>query len=240
MIVTIPHKYGVRSLFESTGAIVAALLLCGACRRGEPPSVPDVDGAVAPMPPPPVGGSAAVTPPSSASVPTSSTASATAAAAIPDAGDDPGALPQTKDKPSITSAAYEARGRALWDAIATDDPDKALPFFFPVKAYEQVKAIDNPASDWRRRLVGAYKRDIHALHKRLGEHASEAKLVRYDLPEDRSKWVEPGDEYNKLGYYRVYGTRIVYEVSGKERTFEISSLISWRGEWYVVHLTGFK
>ncbi len=115
-----------------------------------------------------------------------------------------------------------------------------MPFFFPVTAYEQVKAVGSPASDWRRRLVAAYKRDIHALHKRLGDKAESAKLVRLDVPDERARWVEPDEEYNKLGYYRVYGTRIVYEVDGKERTFDISSLISWRGEWYVVHLTGFK
>jgi len=38
----------------------------------------------------------------------------------------------------------------------------------------------------------------------------------------------------------VYGTRLIYEVKGKERSLEVTSLISWRGEWYVVHLTGFK
>jgi hypothetical protein len=40
----------------------------------------------------------------------------------------------------------------------------------------------------------------------------------------------------------VYGTRIVFqpESDAKERSFDVSSLISWRGEWYVVHLTGFK
>jgi hypothetical protein len=38
----------------------------------------------------------------------------------------------------------------------------------------------------------------------------------------------------------VYGTRLAYEVEGKERTLEVTSLISWRGAWYVVHLSGFK
>lgn len=120
-----------------------------------------------------------------------------------------------------------------------------MPFFFPVTAYEQVKAIPSPASDWRRRLVAAYKRDIHALNKRLGDKADAARFVRLDIPDERARWVEPDEESNKLGYYRVYGTRIIYEIdadgsSRKERALDISSLISWRGEWYVVHLTGFK
>jgi hypothetical protein len=169
----------------------------------------------------------------------SSSSPSPALAALADAG-DLGALPQTKDKPAPTSPQLDARAMAFWDGIVHDDPDRAMPFFFPVTAYEQVKQATNPAADWRVRLVSAYKRDIHALNKRLGGKAESAKFLRIEVQDDRAKWVEPGEEYNKLGYYRVYGTRIVYESEGKERSFDISSLISWRGEWFIVHLTGFK
>ena len=224
-------------------ASVALLAASGACHRDEPPSAVGLDGAVAPLPPP-IAGSAAPGPGSPSAAPNTSTvasaASATSAVATADTGPDPGSLPQTKDKPEASGAAFDARVAALWDAIVKDEPDRAMPFFFPVTAYEQVKGIPNPASDWRRRLVAAYKRDVHALHKRLGEHATDAKFVRADVPQDRARWVEPNEESNTLGYYRVYGTRLAYEVDGKERTLEVTSLISWRGEWYVVHLSGFK
>lgn len=218
-----------------------------ACHRGEPPSAASGDASVALLPPPATSaaqastagsGSAAPTAPSA--TPSASSTTTTTAMASADAGPDPGTLPQTKDKPEASGAAFDARVAALWDAIVKDEPDRAMPFFFPVTAYEQVKGIPNPASDWRRRLVAAYKRDIHALHKRLGEHAADAKLVRADVPQDRARWVEPNEESNTLGYHRVYGTRLVYEVDGKERNLEVTSLISWRGEWYVVHLSGFK
>jgi hypothetical protein len=219
-----------------------ALVLLLACHQGEPPSAVGLDAAVSPLPPPPGdaanGGAADAATGNSAS--TASSAAIAAAGAAVDAGPDPGTLPQTKDKPEATGAAFDARVAALWDAIVKDDPDRAMPFFFPVTAYEQVKAITNAASDWRRRLVAAYKRDVHALHKRLGEQAANAKLVRADVPQDRARWVEPNEESNKLGYYRVYGTRLVYELEGKERSLEVTSLIAWRGEWYVVHLSGFK
>lgn len=229
-------------------ALAALLPLAGlgaaaSCRPGEPPVARDVDAAVAPLPPPQADAGASTRAPTApapaASAAPSASAASTSTSVSPaaDAG-DPGELPQTRDKPSAKGAAFEARAAALWDGIAHDDPDRAMPFFFPVSAYKQVKDVGDPAADWRRRLVAAYARDVHALHKRLGD-AADAKLVRLDVP-DLAKWVEPGEEYNKLGYWRVYGTRIVYEVGGKERTFEISSLISWRGEWYVVHLTGFK
>ena len=228
-------------------ALALAALALLACHRGEPPSTVG-DGSISPLPPPPANAgpgqgaasSALPAPSAGASATPSVSASSTTSAASADAGPDPGTLPQTKDKPEATGAAFDARVAALWAAIVEDEPDRAMPFFFPVTAYEQVKGIPNPASDWRRRLVAAYKRDVHALHKRLGEHAADAKFVRADVPQDRARWVEPNEESNTLGYYRVYGTRIAYEMDGKERTLEVASLISWRGEWYVVHLSGFK
>jgi hypothetical protein len=226
-----------------TRCLAGALIVAG-CRGGEPPAPTGLDGAVAALPPPPgqtehAGEGSAATPEGRDAGAGRADAGAAPAVALA-AGLDPGTLPQTHDKPEAAGAAFEARVAALWDAVVKDDPDLAMPSFFPVTAYEQVKAIPNASSDWRRRLVAAFKRDIHALHKRLGDHASSATRLRVDVPEDRARWVEPGEESNKLGYFRVYGTRLVYAVEGKERSLEVTSLISWRGEWYVVHLSGFK
>ena len=153
---------------------------------------------------------------------------------------DAGALPQTHDEPAASGAAFDARARALWDAVANDDPDRAMPFFFPVAAYEQVKAIADPASDWRRRLVAAYARDIHALHAKLGSSAPRARFGALEVPKEGGRWVKPGEEYNKLGYYRVFGSKLRYEIEGRPAAFDVTSLISWRGEWYVVHLNSIR
>lgn len=214
----------------TTGLVVA-------CNHGSPPA-PAVDAAVAPLVAPPVlgtgAGDAAVSVDAAIPVDTGEPLDAGA-----DAG-DPGALPQTRDRPAPTSDALTARARTLWDAITHDDPERAMPFFFPVSAYGQVKAVTSPSGDWKHRLVAAYTRDIRAMAKTLGKNAESATFVRLDVPDRAARWVEPNEEYNKLGYYRVFGARLVYSIGGKERTFDISSLISWRGEWYVVHLTGFK
>lgn len=214
------------------------------CTRGQPPAPSGVDAAVAIMP------AAGPSAPLATAAASDRDEQPKAGVSAIDAGraeaseridrGDPGALPQTRDRPAPSSPELDARARALWDAIAHDEPDRALPAFFPVTAYEQVKAIPSPASDWRHRLVGAFKRDVHGLAKRLGSKAESARFVRLDIPDERARWVEPNEESNKLGYWRVYGTRIVYEVDGRERALDVSSLISWRGEWYVVHLTGFK
>jgi hypothetical protein len=150
---------------------------------------------------------------------------------------DSASLPQTHDVPHAEGASFEARRDALWQAIVTDDPQRAMSFFFPLGAYEQVKDVTNPAADWKHRLVAAYERDIHALHARLGAGAQDAKLVGFDIPEARVRWVEPGEEWNKIGYYRVFGTKLRYSIGEELHTFDVKSLISWRGEWFVVHLS---
>jgi hypothetical protein len=153
---------------------------------------------------------------------------------------DPSLLPQTRDVPSAAGAQFEARARGLWDAIIEDDPSRAMAFFFPVAAYAQVKDVPNPTADWKHRLVAAYERDIHVLHGRLGSSAHAAQFVALEVPDNRGRWVNPGEEYNKLGYYRVFGSKLRFAEGSTARTFDVKSLISWRGEWYVVHLSAIK
>ena len=63
-----------------------------------------------------------------------------------------------------------------------------------------------------------------------------ATFLGVDVPNDQAVWIQPGEESNKLPYWRVYGTTLRYSVKGETRTMPVTSLISWRGEWYVVHL----
>jgi hypothetical protein len=220
-------------VLTATRVLAAALAaLACACTHGDPPA-PDVSPSVAgPELPPPSSSASAST--------SSSTSPSSSSAASPAASVDPSTLPQTHDRPSASGPAFDARVAALWNAVVADDPSLALPAFFPVGAYQQVKDIPDPASDWKHRLVAAYTRDIHALHARLGADAPQARLVSLDLPDDRARWVEPGEEYNKIGYYRVFGSRLRYSTGSSSSSFEVKSLISWRGEWYVVHLSAIK
>jgi hypothetical protein len=217
------------SMRLSAAALAAGLIGAPvvACAHREPPA-PDLSPSVAlPEFPPP-----AAEAPTSIAAPT-----LPAPSSIPSA--DPAFLPQTRDVPRASGPGFEARVATLWNAIVRDEPERAMPFFFPLGAYEQVKDIPSPSADWKHRLVAAYARDIHALHGRLdgADGGAHARLVGLDVPEARARWVEPGEEYNKIGYFRVFGSRLRYELDGAPRAFEIKSLISWRGEWYVVHLS---
>jgi hypothetical protein len=234
----------------ATACLLVAVVGVGslaACSRREPPA-PDGSPSIA-MPQAPAPSPAASSPlPPAASAglgsPASSSASSSASAAAPSGpAVDSASLPQTRDRPTATGPAFDARVAALWSAIAADDPDRAMPFFFPLGAYQQVKDVSDAASDWKRRLVAAYAHDIHALHARLVAEGDDANTPRFrglDVPDARARWVDPGEEVNKLGYYRVFGSKLRYDVGGAARSFDVKSLISWRGEWYVVHLSAIK
>ena len=150
-------------------------------------------------------------------------------------------LPQLEDEPSLESPIFRHHLELLVRAIAANDPEIARPFFFPREAYAQVKAIEHPERDWEHRLWSLFKRDVGRYHRELGEGAARAKLIRFEAQPERKQWMKPGSEGNLLGYWRMTRNQLVLsDADGKERKLEVTSLISWRGEWYVVHLHGFK
>ncbi len=149
-------------------------------------------------------------------------------------------LPQSEDQPAGDSPLFRRHLEQLVAAIAADDPERARAAFFPVKAYEAVKNIKQPAKDWEQRLFRAFAKAVHEYHKKLGERAAGTKLARLELPK-KITWMKPGSEGNGIGYWRAVRSHLfVTDGAGRERDLELTSLISWRGEWYVVHLHGFK
>jgi len=139
---------------------------------------------------------------------------------------------QTQAFPSTKSVAFRDAIYDLWLAVTTGKPRFALPAFFPEAAYEQLKAIAYPASDWQYRLWYDFTLDVTAAHDLIGRGA---RLVTVIVPTEYAAWVYPGDCYNSIGYWHVPGARVVYREDGQLRSFGIASLISWRGDWYVVH-----
>jgi len=125
---------------------------------------------------------------------------------------------------------------ALWEGVRTGSVAPAVPAFFPKGAYAQVKAIADPNADYDARLIGEYKLDLAAAQALLGSGAQRAALVGVDVPESFAHWVPPGACFNRIGYYELPNSRLIYKQGGETRSFGIASLISWRGVWYVVHL----
>jgi hypothetical protein len=147
----------------------------------------------------------------------------------------PPGLPQTRALPSAATPVFRAEMTDLWTAVVTGQPATAAQAFFPLSAYEKVKAIADPAADWNTRLFGDFRLDVGAAHRLLGPGAASARLVKVIVPSADAAWINPGACYNAVGYWHVPGARLVYQQGGRIRSIGIASLISWRGQWYVVH-----
>jgi len=153
--------------------------------------------------------------------------------ALPVGPANAGKLSQTSALPKASGTAFSSAVHDLWLAVTTGNPDYAKPAFFPEQAYEQVKAIADPESDWQGRLWLDFTLDIAAVHKLVKPGA---KLIKVTVPTGYEQWIPPGACYNSTGYWHLPGPRLVYRQDGVTRSFGIASLISWRGDWYVIHL----
>jgi len=221
-------RWSQRAPLAAAAAVIALVLLAG-CGNGPSPR-----SSSGPQ------GNATATEQRPTGAPSSPRATATSAPAPRPTGPvalpvapGAGALPQNRVFPSTDSAAFRNAMTDLWLAVTTGNPRLALPAFFPVAAYRQVKAIPYPAADWQDRLWYDFALDVGAAHDLVDDQ--DARLVRVIVPSDDAAWVYPGDCYNTDGYWHVGGARVVYSEHGQERSLGIASLISWRGVWYVVH-----
>jgi hypothetical protein len=150
------------------------------------------------------------------------------AVAPPDAGTEP----QTPALPKTSSKAFKNAVHDIWLAVTTGNPAYALPAFFPEKAYEQVKAIADPDSDWKYRLWYDFTLDLAAVHKLVKPGA---RLTEVIAPTQYYQWIPAGACYNNVGYWHGPGWRVVYKEDGATNSFGIASFISWRGVWYLIH-----
>ena len=148
----------------------------------------------------------------------------------PSRATDPGALPQTDERPAASGATFTAGVQGLWQAMQQDRPELAMPFFFPQAAYLQVKAISDPATDYEHRLIANYEQDIHTLHAQLGADAAGAQFASIDVPDAQAVLVQPGEESNRLSYWRVYGTTLHYTEDGQARIVpgDVADLVAGR------------
>lgn len=151
-------------------------------------------------------------------------------------GADPGSLPQTDTFPNQINATFLANIEKLWIGIKTDHGQIAKSAFFPKAAYIRLKMIADPASDYKTRLLDQFYLDISAAHRYLGNSLSKDQFLGIVVPSWNANWVTPGRCYSNTGYFHVPNSRLLYRRDGQVYSIGIASLISWRGQWYVVHM----
>jgi hypothetical protein len=227
-----------RTLLVALAPCVLAACTLVACSKSTPPSRDPVpaDGAL---------------PSGSAPAPTASTAPVAAPAAddggAPDAAapeaagtDDAGAAPPLVADNKVTpteGAELAERARGLFEAIVKNEPERAEAFWFPRAPFIPLKDVKDPGKYWDQ-LHKTYVHDVHALHKKRKSWDG-AELVGFE-GWSHPKWVPPGDEANKIGYYRAFHGKLHYKIGGAPGEIDVHTIITWQGRWYVTHLRKFK
>lgn len=146
--------------------------------------------------------------------------------------------PQNRSKPPLESADLTERAHKLFDAIKADDPEIARDFFFPREPFIPLKDVKGADKYWDQ-LYRVYAADIHQLHRKLGKDLEDAQFVSFELG-STPKWVKPGEEANKIGYFRTFRGKLSYTAAGAPKSFEVRVIISWDNKWYITHLLPFK
>ncbi len=148
-----------------------------------------------------------------------------------------GEVADNQVEPSQDEAELNERARGLFEAIVSGDASSADAFWFPLEPFERLKDIPEPGKYWSQ-LKRAYARDVRGLHQKRKSWEG-AHFLRFELGK-KPKWVAPGQEVNKIGYYRSLHGRLLYELEGRTRELDVHTVITWQGHWYVTHLGAFK
>jgi hypothetical protein len=121
--------------------------------------------------------------------------------------------------------------------VIQDDPTLGDPFWFPKEPFIPLKDVKGPDKYWEQ-LHHTYGSDVHALHKKRKTWTG-VVFEKFELG-SKPKWVKPGEEANKIGYHRSFRGKLHYTVDGKSESFEVRTVITWQGRWYITHLSKFK
>jgi hypothetical protein len=144
--------------------------------------------------------------------------------------------PQNGVRPASDSADLQQRAEHLLQAIAKLEPKLADDFFFPRAPFIPLKDVADPGRYFDQ-LLSTYHRDIRELHATRRDWQG-AAFVSFTLGSE-PRWVAPGKEYNKIGYYRTFHGKLRYRMGPEgTRTYDldVGTVISWDGHWYVTHL----
>jgi hypothetical protein len=147
------------------------------------------------------------------------------------------ALRPNRIEPAYGDAALTARFNPLFATIVQNKKYSLQPLFFPEAVYVNMKKgiLPKPAQDYNFRLLAFFSLDISAYYHHLGSSPATASLVNVHAAAHSAQWIPAGTCENNFGYWHLANVRLVYNV-GAIKSVAIASLISWRGQWYVIHL----
>ena len=137
----------------------------------------------------------------------------------------------------LATATKENGSTVEFDAIVRNEPAPGEAFWFPKEPFIPLKDVKGPDKYWDN-LHATYVNDIRSLHRKRKKWEG-ARFVGFTIG-SKPKWVPPGDEANKIGYYRSFHGKLRYEIDGETSSIDVHTVISWQGRWYITHLNPFK
>lgn len=238
MIPLLPH------LRRSLPALGLGLLL-GCANSSPQPGAPSATTASSAAPiasasaSPPMASASAVAPLASAAPVVDASADAGAADAAAPAAPTAAAPPFAADNnlPPTEGPELQDRAKSLLEAVIHDEPQLGDPFWFPKEPFIPLKDVKGPDKYWEQ-LHRSYGSDIHAIHKKRKSWTG-VVFEKFEIG-SKPKWVKPGEEANKIGYHRSFRGKLHYTVDGQSESFEVRTVITWQGRWYITHLSKFK
>ncbi len=139
--------------------------------------------------------------------------------------------------PGISNEELQSRAKSLFEAIVKDEPIRGESFWFPKEPFIPLKDVKGPEKYWNT-LHKTYERDIHLLHKEKKSWEG-ATFEEFSLGSS-PRWVKPGEEANKIGYFRSFHGKIKYHQNGTLHQIDVHTVITWQGDWFCTHLRDFK
>jgi hypothetical protein len=142
-------------------------------------------------------------------------------------------MPDNAVPPPADHRDLDQRAAALFEAVVKDDPALGESFWFPKAPFIPLKDPPDPDLYWEK-LHRAYADDIHSAH---GSRASwdGATFDHFEIGSS-PRWMNPGDEHNRIGYYRSQGGTIVYRIGEENGALAVDTIITWQGQWFVTHM----
>ncbi len=136
--------------------------------------------------------------------------------------------------PAPESDDLTTRARHLLEAIAKDDPSLATDFLFPRDAYLVAKDAADPGKQWDTKVMGAFQKQVHTLHKRMSG-IDHAQFTSFEIGQPIAQ-VVPKRRDLRMTLWRVRHSRLNFSIDGKAARFDLGDLTSWKGAWYVMQL----
>lgn len=147
----------------------------------------------------------------------------------------PGEVSAAPAQPS-TAAVTSLVTTLMADIAAGTSADQ---LFYPRNAYLNLKTnqIANPASDYASRLLAFFHLDEAAYRRTIYIEHPGARLIKVEVGASNVGLIPAGSCENNASYFHLPGVRAVF-IDAAHTVFSvaINSLITWRNQWYIVHL----